>query len=95
MTLNALFFLFDSMQNYTSVGFLKTRAPAKVIDLATKFWEQNSFNHTCNLFQLILFWKKWPRTIPIVQLFKPLQLKLQLLVCYTINFDQQLIAINF
>ena len=34
----------DSMQNYTSVGFLKTRAPAKVIDLASKFWEQNSFN---------------------------------------------------
>eukprot|EP01083_Nonionella_stella_P156187 505442_1 len=30
-----------SMQNYTKVGFLKTRAPEKVIELATKFWDQN------------------------------------------------------
>ena len=33
-----------SMQNYTDVGFLKTRAPEKIIELATKFWEQNHFN---------------------------------------------------
>ncbi|KAL3774624.1 hypothetical protein ACHAWO_001995 [Cyclotella atomus] len=34
----------QSMQNYTDVGFLKTRAPQKIIDLATTFWEQNHFN---------------------------------------------------
>lgn len=32
------------MQNYTAVGFLKTRAPKRVTELATKFWEQNQFN---------------------------------------------------
>ena len=34
----------DSMQNYTDIGFLKTRAPKQVIELATKFWEQNHLN---------------------------------------------------
>eukprot|EP00579_Thalassiosira_antarctica_P007807 CAMPEP_0201900604 /NCGR_PEP_ID=MMETSP0902-20130614/52671_1 /ASSEMBLY_ACC=CAM_ASM_000551 /TAXON_ID=420261 /ORGANISM="Thalassiosira antarctica, Strain CCMP982" /LENGTH=483 /DNA_ID=CAMNT_0048434325 /DNA_START=280 /DNA_END=1731 /DNA_ORIENTATION=- len=34
----------QSMQNYTKVGFLKTRAPEKVFELATKFWDQNQFN---------------------------------------------------
>jgi len=34
----------QSMQNYTKVGFLKTRAPEKVVDLATKFWDQNHYN---------------------------------------------------
>jgi prolyl 4-hydroxylase len=33
-----------SMQNYTTIGFLKTRAPAKVMELATTFWEQNHYN---------------------------------------------------
>ncbi|KAL9184657.1 hypothetical protein ACHAXT_012627 [Thalassiosira profunda] len=33
-----------SMQNYTDVGFLKTRAPEKVIALATNFWEKNRLN---------------------------------------------------
>lgn len=32
------------MQNYTDIGFLKTRAPKQVIELATKFWEQNHLN---------------------------------------------------
>ena len=32
------------MQNYTKVGFLKTRAPEKVVHLATKFWDQNQYN---------------------------------------------------
>ena len=32
------------MQNYTKVGFLKTRAPEKIIELATKFWDQNHVN---------------------------------------------------
>eukprot|EP00581_Thalassiosira_minuscula_P005635 CAMPEP_0183738450 /NCGR_PEP_ID=MMETSP0737-20130205/54570_1 /TAXON_ID=385413 /ORGANISM="Thalassiosira miniscula, Strain CCMP1093" /LENGTH=484 /DNA_ID=CAMNT_0025972981 /DNA_START=478 /DNA_END=1928 /DNA_ORIENTATION=- len=31
----------QSMKNYTKVGFLKTRAPEKVVELATKFWDQN------------------------------------------------------
>lgn len=34
----------QSMQNYTEVGFLKTRAPQEIIDLMTKFWEQNHLN---------------------------------------------------
>eukprot|EP00804_Cyclotella_cryptica_P014263 CCRYP_018649-RA/>CCRYP_018649-RA protein AED:0.05 eAED:0.05 QI:106/1/1/1/1/1/3/32/480 len=34
----------QSMQNYTKVGFLKTRAPEEVITLATNFWEQNHLN---------------------------------------------------
>ena len=34
----------QSMQNYTDVGFLKTRAPQEIIDLMTKFWEQNHLN---------------------------------------------------
>ena len=33
-----------SMQNYTKVGFLKTRAPEDVMELATKFWEENHLN---------------------------------------------------
>ena len=34
----------QSMQNYTDVGFLKTRAPQEIIDLMTKFWDQNNLN---------------------------------------------------
>ena len=34
----------QSMQNYTDVGFLKTRAPQEIINLVTKFWEQNHLN---------------------------------------------------
>lgn len=34
----------NSMQNYTTVGFHKTRAPERVVELATKFWDQNQFN---------------------------------------------------
>lgn len=33
-----------SMQNYTEVGFLKTKAPKEIIDLMTKFWDQNHLN---------------------------------------------------
>ena len=32
------------MQNYTDLGFKKVRAPEKVIELATKFWNQNHYN---------------------------------------------------
>jgi len=42
----------QSMQNYTKVGFLKTRAPKKVIDLSTQFWEKNHLNTKT---------EKWPR----------------------------------
>ena len=42
----------QSMQNYTKVGFLKTRAPKKVIDLSTQFWEKNHLNTKA---------EKWPR----------------------------------
>ena len=34
----------QSMQNYTSTGFYKTRAPDEVIELATKFWDENHLN---------------------------------------------------
>ncbi|KAL7425359.1 hypothetical protein ACHAXM_007644 [Skeletonema potamos] len=33
-----------SMQNYTEVGFHKTRAPDDVMELATKFWDDNHLN---------------------------------------------------
>jgi hypothetical protein len=33
-----------SMQNYTEVGFLKTKAPKEIVDLMTKFWDQNHLN---------------------------------------------------
>ena len=33
-----------SMQNYTEVGFLKTKAPEEIVDLMTKFWDQNHLN---------------------------------------------------
>ena len=34
----------QSMQNYTSVGFLKTEAPGKMKDLINDFWIKNQFN---------------------------------------------------
>jgi len=34
----------QSMQNYTEMGFLKTRAPQEIIDLMSKFWDQNHLN---------------------------------------------------
>ncbi|KAL7553955.1 hypothetical protein ACHAWF_017322 [Thalassiosira exigua] len=34
----------QSMQNYTEIGFLKTRAPEDVTELATKFYDQNRLN---------------------------------------------------
>eukprot|EP00567_Pseudictyota_dubia_P006485 CAMPEP_0197440578 /NCGR_PEP_ID=MMETSP1175-20131217/7045_1 /TAXON_ID=1003142 /ORGANISM="Triceratium dubium, Strain CCMP147" /LENGTH=507 /DNA_ID=CAMNT_0042970713 /DNA_START=207 /DNA_END=1730 /DNA_ORIENTATION=+ len=34
----------QSMENYTEVGFLKTRAPDKVIEIARDFWDKNHLN---------------------------------------------------
>lgn len=41
----------QSMENYTSTGFLKVRAPDQVIQLATEFWEKNQYNQKT---------EKWP-----------------------------------